>query len=171
MLKSTIYTCTMMLSAKQFMHWRQNLKKTKMKQKIENLSNEWDQLTQCLMIIEQTAFQDHQRYERDFNDLQSRIAQLCNCKESYEDMKHVLLDVVSTEDASPKEFQRVSNEFFEVMCELNRLQRNMLQFQEEFNNLYENREQNVSQHQEIVKELKEKIHKIETELSNLRLSS
>ena len=171
MFQNTIYTCIMMLSAKQFLRWRNNLKKEKMKVKIEALSNEWEQLTQYLMVLEQKAFQDHQRYDSDFNYLQAKIAQLGHCKESYEDVKHVLLELVSTEDASPKEFQTISSEFFEVMCELNRLQKETSQLQEQFDSLYQNREQTVNQHLEMVKELKTKILQIETELSNLRLSS
>jgi hypothetical protein len=171
MLKNILRICTMLLSAKQFMRWRNETKKIKMKQKIDALSTEWDQLTKCLMLIEETAFHDNQRYEKHFNDLQSKIAQLGHCKESYDDMKQVLLDLVSTDDVSPKEFQTVSNELFEVLCELKRLQRDTSQFQEEFQIIYHNREQTVKHHQTMVEELKNKINQIELKLSNLRLSS
>lgn len=166
-----LYITIMAFSAKHLLHWRKSAKKAKTKKRIETLSTEWDQLTQYVILLEQTAFQEASHYEKSCNELQSKIAQLNCYKESFEDLRQVMTELIASNDIKPKEFQSVSSEMLEVICELNRVQKEVIQLQQDFAVLYGDREEKVNAQQSKINETKSRIAQIETELSTLKLSS
>jgi chromosome segregation ATPase len=161
----------MAFSAKRLLLWRNNSKKNRMKMRIETLSNEWDQLTQCVILLEQNAFQETSYYEKICNDLQAKVTQLAYYKDSFEDIKNIMTEILSSQDIKPKEFQSVSSEMFEVICELNRVQKETIILQQEFDGTFSDREEKIQKQQEKITDMKSRISQIETELSTLKLSS
>jgi predicted nuclease with TOPRIM domain len=161
----------MSFSAKHLLHWRQNSKRDKMKKKIEDLSNEWDQLTQYVILLEQNAFQESSYYDKTYNDLQAKLTQLAYFNNYFEDIKNIMTEMLSSKDIKPKEFQSVSGEMFEVICELNRVQKETTSMQKEFDITFSDREEKIQKQQETITDIKSRISQIEAELSTLRLSS
>ncbi len=166
-----IYTSIMAFSMKHALEWTQSLKKDKIKKKITSLSNEWEQLTQYLMLLEDTYFKEGLAYNKMYNELQAKHVQLIQYQESYTDIKSILTEMISMDEIKPKEFQNVTSEMLEVLCDLNRIQSEKQKLQEEFDETYRDRESNVQTLNNKINEVKAKISHIEGELSKLRLSS
>jgi chromosome segregation ATPase len=157
------------LAVKQVLSWRHN--KNKIKKKIENLSNEWEQLSQYLMLLEQSYFHETLNYNKMYSDLQAKQVQLNHLKDSYADIKNILTEIISIEEVKPKEFQTVTNEMLEVICELNRVQVEKARSQENFEEIHGDRDEKVSKYEQKIEETKNRMAQIETELGSLRLSS
>lgn len=166
-----LYISIMAFSAKRLLKWRHDLKKDKMKKRIETLSKEWDQLTQCVILLEQNAFQENLYYEKFHNDLQAKQTQLEYYKNSFEDIKNIMTEILLSQDIMPKEFQSVSSEMFEVICELNRVQKETTILQQEFDSTFCDRQATTQAQQEKITNTKLRIAQIEEELSTLQLSS
>jgi hypothetical protein len=166
-----LYISIMAFSAKRLLQWHHNAKKEKTKRKIETLSNEWDQLSQYVILLEQTAFQENADYEKYCTELESKITQLNYKKECFEDMKCMMTEMMSLQDIKPKEFHSLSTDMFEVMCELTQIQKSKVQLQQEFAIRYRDRDEKIQSQKAKLEEAKVRIAQIEKELSTLKLSS
>lgn len=166
-----LYISVMVLSTKQLFRWRQTTRIEKKKKKIEALSNEWDQLTQHVILLEQHAFQEASFYDKSCNDLQAKHAMLQYYQESFDDIKNMMTELLNTHDIKPKEFQSLSGEMLEVISELNRITKDITQLQQDFDIIYADRDEKLQQQEKTIADAKARISQIETELSNLRLSS
>jgi chromosome segregation ATPase len=161
----------MAFSMKHALTWSHSLKKDKIKKKIANLSNEWEQLTQYLMLLEDTIFNEGQTYNKMYNELQAKHVQLMQYQQNCTDIKNILTDMISMDEVNPKEFQHVTSEMFELLCDVNRIQAERQKLQQVFNETYHDREEKKTKLSSKVDATKARISHIEGELSKLKLFS
>lgn len=166
-----IFTGIMAFSMKHALTWSHSLKKDKIKKKIANLSNEWEQLTQYLMLLEETIFNEGQAYNKMYNELQAKHVQLTQYQQNYTDIKSTLIEMISMDEIKPKEFQHVTSEMFEVLCDINHIQAESQKLQQVFDETYHDKEDKITKLKSKVDETKSRINQIEGELSKLKLFS
>lgn len=166
-----LYISMMVFSAKGFLRWHHNDKKEKMKKKIEALSNEWDQLSQYVILLEQTAFQENNLFEKQCSELESKTVKLNYYNECFEGMKNTMTEMMASQDIKATDFQSLSTDMFEVICELTRIQKEKQQLQQDFDLTYGDREEKIKARVSKLEEAKGRIAQIEKELSTLKLSS
>ena len=159
------------MMATHLFRWRKQGKKDKIKKKIENLSSEWEQLTQYQILVEESIYKERQVYDKLWNDLQAKLTQLKQYKDSFDDIKHIMIEVISAEDVKPKEFQSISNEMMEIVVELSRIKQETAQLQQDFDVMFADRESKILEQNDKVVGVKARIQEIERELSTLKLSS
>lgn len=166
-----LYISMMVFSAKKLLRWHHNDKKEKMKKKIEALSNEWDQLSQYVILLEQTAFEENNLFEKQCSELESKTAKLHYYNECFEGMRNTMTEMMASQDIKAKDFQSLSTDMFEVICELTRIQKEKQQLQQDFDLTYGDREEKIKARVSKLEEAKGRIAQIEKELSTLKLSS